>query len=156
MEGWAVAHRILVTKAALQANTHADWNAFIELLANTEFEDLAPSQRPAALVFRYESEVQNGGHLQYLVNVGRDRAKETVQSLYAIGAGAQARILERVLARWMATARLPPIDALEYVAIEDEGEFSDLDRDFHACAVTLVDLLRRHFADHEDWFVVRD
>jgi hypothetical protein len=58
-------NRILVTKAALRENDHADWNAFIQLLALTDYDELAPQQRAAHLVFWYESEVQNGGHLQY-------------------------------------------------------------------------------------------
>ena len=38
-------NRILVTKAVLQENDQADWNAFIQLLALTNYDELAPQQR---------------------------------------------------------------------------------------------------------------
>jgi hypothetical protein len=44
------------------------------------------SQRPAHLVFWYESEVQNGGHFQYFTNRSDHHIEETIQSLNALGA----------------------------------------------------------------------
>jgi Domain of unknown function (DUF4375) len=119
-----------------------------------DWEELTPSQRPAALAFRYESEVQNGGNLQYLINNGAGRGDETVHALKQIGAASQAGVLEEALRRWRAAARLSPADSLEYQAIAGEAEFDALDRDFHACQITLIDVLRHHFAEHKEHFVM--
>jgi hypothetical protein len=147
--------RAVVTKAALSQNSHADWNAFVDLLA-TAYDDLAPGQRQAHLVFWYESEVQNGGHLQFFLNQSHDRAKETVLALDALGAPEHAQVLEQAVARWSGAARLPPADAMEYSAVASEMEFEDLDRAFHDCRVPLVETLRRHFMEHEGDYIIRE
>jgi hypothetical protein len=146
--------RTLVTKAAIVDNSRADWNGFVDLIAITDYIDLTPTQRPAHLVFWYESEVQNGGHLQYFTNQGLERGEEAIASLDALGAGAYARILEQAQARWRSAKRLPPADALDYVAVALEAEFDDLDLAFGNCDVTLIQVLERHFAKHKDDFVV--
>lgn len=51
-------------KQELEHSPWLVWNAFVDLLATEKYEDLSPEQRPAHLVFWYESEVQNGGHMQ--------------------------------------------------------------------------------------------
>jgi hypothetical protein len=149
-------NRILVTKAALQENDQADWNAFIQLLALTDYDELAPQQRAAHLVFWYESEVQNGGHLQYFTNNSYERSEEALRSLVELGAGGHARVLEQALTRWRSAARLRPADAMEYVAVALEAEFDDLDTAFHNCEVTLMQVLQRHFVEHEGNFIVRE
>ena len=147
--------RLPVTKKALEENAGAAWNAFIELVATTSYEDLTPAQRPAHLVFWYESEVQNGGHLQYFTNRGDERGDETIQSLRALGADAQARVLGQALASWRSAVRPVPADADEYVAIALGGEFDDLDKAFHECPIQLIDALKRYFAHHESDFIAR-
>ena len=149
-------NRILVTKAALRENDHADWNAFIQLLALTDYNELAPQQRAAHLVFWYESEVQNGGHLQYFTNHSYERSEEALRSLVELGASGHARVLEQALTRWRSAARLRPADVLEYVAVALEAEFDDLDTAFHDCEVTLMQVLQRHFVEHEGNFIVRE
>ena len=69
---------------------------------------------------------------------------------------AHARVLEQALTRWRSAARLRPADALEYVAVALEAEFDDLDTAFHDCEVTLIQVLRRHFVEHEGNFIVRE
>lgn len=58
------------TKQEVDAEPFRFWNAFVNVLAMKDYDDLSPEQRPAHLVFCYESEVQNGGHFQYFVNHG--------------------------------------------------------------------------------------
>jgi hypothetical protein len=149
-------NRIVVTKKALEENRYADWNAFVDLLAMTDYDALMPSQRPAHLVFWYESEVQNGGHLQYFHNRGHERGEETIRALDTLGADTQAGILKQALAKWKSTARRPPADVQEYSAIALQGEFDDLDDAFYGCPVQLTELLERHFAEHEADFIVRE
>jgi hypothetical protein len=42
---------------------------------------LSAEQRPAHLVFWYESEVQNGGHFQYFENRGTEHLAATIEAL---------------------------------------------------------------------------
>jgi uncharacterized protein DUF4375 len=130
-------------------DNHATWNAFVQQLAMTHYDDLTPAQRPAHLVFWYESEVQNGGHLQYFLNRGDAHGEETTQSLHALGADAQARIFQQALIRRRSVARSAPADAQEYAAEALEGEFDDLDQAFHTCPKQLVEVLRLHLAERE-------
>jgi hypothetical protein len=69
------------------------WNGFVELLALSRPEELTPEQRPAQLVFWYQSEVLNGGHLQYVVNRGSAEAREAIGALESFGATEHARLL---------------------------------------------------------------
>jgi hypothetical protein len=149
-------NRILVTRKALEEDPHADWNAFINVLAMTQYDDLTPVQRIAHLAFWYESEVLNGGHLQYFNNRGIEDGEETIQALDSIGVGAKARILERGIERWMSKARKRTIDLEEYVAIASEEEFNDLDAAFCEAFEEITKALERYLARHEADFIVRD
>jgi hypothetical protein len=146
--------RIVITKADLETNPHAAWSAFIELL-NFGSEVLQTKfQWPAQLVFWYESEIQNGGHLQYFLNEGADPA-ETVSALDMFGATPQARILEEALQRWKSRPRPGRDDPFDYFAMARENEFHDLDKAFGACAVPLMDVLKSHFEEHESEYIIR-
>ncbi|MFT6816097.1 MAG: hypothetical protein ACJAZ3_002014 [Sphingobacteriales bacterium] len=37
------------------------WNAFVDILAMEDYNDLGDIQKPAHSIFWYESEIQNGG-----------------------------------------------------------------------------------------------
>lgn len=112
---------------------------------SVSYDDLSVSQRPASLVFRYDSEVNNGGHLQYFLNCGIERVEETIQALQALGAHHHAEILRAAFARWMSAARLPPADLMEFSAVASEGEFADLDDAFHE--LNLGPILERYVAE---------
>jgi len=121
-----------------------------------DYRELAPRQRAAHLVFWYESEMQNGGHLQFFTNQSGARAEETVSALEAIGAPAHAVVLTRALARWQACEHLPPADSEEFVARALEPEFVELDSAFHNCEMTLITVLQRHLAQFEAEYIVRE
>jgi hypothetical protein len=65
-----------LTQQQVDAQPFRIWNAYVDLLAMEDYHDLVEQQRPAHLVFWYESEVQNGGHLQYFEN-----RQETIDAL---------------------------------------------------------------------------
>jgi len=46
--------------SAVAERPYLVWNAFVDVLAMTEYADLTPAQRLPRLAFWYESEVQNG------------------------------------------------------------------------------------------------
>jgi hypothetical protein len=145
--------RVTLTKAELDAAPYAVWNAFIDLIA-TSFEfELTPLQRSAQLVFRYESEVQNGGHLQFFVNGAGEDAEETVTALGALGAPAQAHVLKQALARWNSVPR--PEFVGDYSAMASKQEFRDLDHAFSNCPSPLTEALEGHLAEHEVEYVVK-
>lgn len=148
--------RVLITRKAVEEDKHAVWNGFVQFLAMAKYDELAPSQRGAHLAFFYDAEVQNGGHLQYFENRRDDPVTETIQALDALGAHAQARILEQAVARWNSAGRLPAADLDEYVAIALEGEFEDLDGAFYRCPVQILDHLGHHLAAHEADFIERE
>ena len=149
-----VSKRAVVTKADLKTNRHAVWNAFIDLIATSFEHELTPLQRSAQLVFRYESEVLNGGHLQFFVNSTGEDADETIAALDALGASAQARVLEQAVARWNSVPR-PPADLRDYSAMERKHEFRCHDRAFSDCPSPLTEALERHFAEHEAEYIIR-
>lgn len=133
--------RRTVAAAALRREPHLVWNAFIDLLALEDYDDLSPLQRKAHLVFWYESEVQNGGHGQYFENQGCRRLREAIAALCELGLACQAAVLSRAA------------DILDAGTAFPEGLAEELDRAFHACAPSATAALERHLATHQDDYV---
>jgi hypothetical protein len=143
-----------VSENDLRANPYAVWNAFVDLLARSKYEDLHPTQRGAHLAFWYDSELQNGGHLQYFLN-RQDRIHNTGAALRALGALEQADVFEQALSVWRSRSRTPPASAEEYVETALDGEFDTLDSAFYRCSISITEVLQRHLAEYEKNFVVR-
>src|SRR5438876_6695514 len=113
-----------LTKQEVDAQPFRVWNAYVDLLAMEDYRDLAEEQRPAHLVFWYESEVQNGGHLQYFENRGTELLQETVNALGLLGAGCQQQIL-REAGEVLVSRTRPPIRTVpEFSAAALKAEFS--------------------------------
>jgi hypothetical protein len=129
------------------------WNAFVDLLAMEHYDDLSPVQRPAHLVFWYESEVQNGGHLQYFENRGTETLAATIEALGLLGATGQQQVLEEAGAQWLIHSRQPVETAQEFCDIAMEGEFEAFDSRFHACSPSLEECLRSYLAQHQASFI---
>lgn len=120
-----------------------DWNRFVHLLASKPYGELVPAQRPAHLVFWYESEVQNGGHLQYFANRGVERAAETIQALDKLGAKQFSSLLGEALDRQNSMQRSQIESVEEFCCEAQRGEFEDLDAAFCQASPTLADFLER-------------
>ena len=133
---------------AAEKEPHLVWNAFIDLIAVEGYEDLSVTQRKAHLVFWYDSEVQNGGHGQYLENQGTQRLRETIAALHELGLPCQGRVLERVA---QAFAVAPRGAAWEAVLAGDVIE--QLDAAFHACSPDVDSGLKRHLGLHQEEYV---
>src|SRR5260370_42147470 len=80
-----------LTKQQADAEPFRVWNAYVRLLAGERHEDLSPEQRPAHLVFWYESEVKNGGHLSYFGNRGTEHLTAAIGGLGGAGWSCQQR-----------------------------------------------------------------
>ena len=130
----------------------ARWNAFIDLIATENYEDLADEQRIAHLAFFYDSEVQNGGHFQYFVNAHAQRASETIAALRGVGADDQASILADALKRWDRRPR-PKISTAKDFVSAGQSMFVDLDSCFHDSTPSIRQCLERYLDDHEPMFI---
>lgn len=144
---------ILRTLTKQEAEPWQVWNAFVDLLAMEEFESLTPEQRPAHLVFWYESEVQNGGHFQYFENRGTELLAATVEALVLLGATCQQQVLREAGERWLSRSRPRVETAQEFCDTALEGEFDSFDSRFHACSPTLQQCLESHLEQHQASFV---
>lgn len=132
----------------------AAWNALVDLLCSSTEAELSAEQLPAFHAFWYDAEVQNGGHLQYLLNRGHDEAARAVPSLRSLGAHDHAALLEKALTRYQAANRRPPRWPWEYVKRAREGEFDEIDLGYHAIKPTLLEILEAHLQRHQPLFVV--
>lgn len=137
-----------VERLQLQRDPYLVWNAFIDLLAMEEYDDLTAVQRKAHLVFWYDSEVQNGGHGQYFDNRGVNRLAETVAALRDLGLPCHAQVLSRAAA---ALAVAEP--GSEWVDALHDGFIDELDAEFHRCTPTVTEALERHIGSHADEYV---
>ena len=142
-----------LTKQEVDAQPFRVWNAYADLLAMEDYRDLAEEQRPAHLVFWYESEVQNGGHLQYFENRGTELLQETVNALGLLGAGCQQQIL-REAGEVLVSRTRPPIRTVpEFSAVALKEEFSAFDSRFHACSPSLQECLEAYLVRRQSSFV---
>jgi hypothetical protein len=143
-----------ITKREVDGSPYLVWNAFGDLLAVEIYEELAPEQRPAHLVFWYESEVQNGGHLQYFENRGTKSLNETIQALGVSGATCHQKILREAVDLFLGRERLRIQTREGYSAVALEGEFAELHLPFGDCSPSLIECLQAHLAVHQSSFFV--
>lgn len=132
------------------------WNAFVDLLANEEFDSLTTIQRAAHLAFWYDSEIQNGGHLQYFENAAGRSANEAILALQSIGGAAQAEVLSTALREWTRVSRQPHASASDYSEAALDGEFEDLDEQYAACEPSVIALLQVYLDQYEAEFLEYD
>jgi hypothetical protein len=142
-----------LSKQAVDAKPYWLWNAFVDLLAMEDYKDLSPIQRAAQLVFWYESEVQNGGHLQFFENRGVDYLEETIQSLGLLGAGCQREVLVTATQLWLSKHRPPKQTVEEYCEVALDREFAELDKLFDQCDPPLQQRLEEYLSNHQSEFV---
>lgn len=143
-----------LTKREVEAEPFRVWNAYVDLLARENYRDLNSVQRPAHLVFWYESEVQNGGHLQYFENQGTEHLAETIDSLGLLGASGQQQVLREAGDFFLSRLRRRRKTVKEFCDAALEDEFSTLDSRFYDCSPSLQECLQAYLAQHQSAFVV--
>src|SRR5260221_12699759 len=126
-----------LSKRDIDNSPYCVWNAFVDVLATEPYQDLTAEQRAAHLVFWYESEVQNGGHLQYFENRGTEHLVETVEALGLLGAVCQQQILQEARVLWVGQSRKRIETVAEFCTTALEGEFAALDSRFGKCDPSL-------------------
>lgn len=129
-----------------------NWNTFVQT-SYREYEELDLRQRPAHLVFLYEGEVQNGGHMQYFENLGTDRLQETLDALESLGAHCQRAVLQQAGELLLSRPRERFASAEEYVTAALEDEFGEFDRAFHRCSPSLIECLVAFFNRNQSLYV---
>ena len=117
-----------------EENRYVQWNAFIDLIALEDYEDLTDVQRLAHLVFWYDSEVQNGGHLQYFANSSGSRAIEAVEALSELGIECERDILNDAV-DYLSRNPLTEFESADDYVEEAQGHaFEVFDQRYYACA----------------------
>jgi hypothetical protein len=140
-----------VKKLDLEKQSHLGWNAFIDLIAIENFQDLTDIQKIAHLIFWYDAEVNNGGHLQYFLNSAGLRVFETLDALSQVELECQKAILTEALE----VAQSVPISTIhtvdDYIAEATDDKFGRLDHRYYAHQAEvdkfLEEYLRMHFED---------
>jgi len=128
----------------------------VDLLAKSTLAELSDTQRPPHLVFWYESEVQNGGHLQFFENRPGELIEPTLAALRVLGAEAYLPILNDATLRWRSQSRERLETVAEYVSTALDGEFEDLDRAFYEARPPLTQLLETYLDKNVSEFVLVD
>jgi hypothetical protein len=142
-----------LTKQEVKAEPYRVWNAYVDLLAMEDFGELSPEQRPAHLVFWYESEVQNGGHFQYFENRGTEHLAATIEALGLLGATCQQQVLREAGELWLSRSRSRAKTVQEFCDTALEGEFESFDSRFHGCSPSLQQSLEAHLERHQGSFI---
>jgi hypothetical protein len=144
--------RILSRKSVEEA-PYLIWNAFIDILANEDENDLSDRQRDAQRSFWYDSEVQNGGHLQYFENSDRSDYADVVRSLREIGAQGQATILEQASKQYLRskTSRLNGL--FNFLQKAKEGIYADYDSRYYAARPEMNAILAGYLRQNIEEFV---
>lgn len=144
-----------VGKRQLEHEPYIIWNECVDLLATSSYNSLSETQRIAYLVFWYDAEVQNGGHLQYFENQSTSRLGETISALNKLGAICQSVVLTQAEEHYRFRAYKKPQSAEEFVELAQKGEFGEYDRAFHACQPAITELLQAFLQAYEAEFIER-
>jgi len=129
------------------------WNAFIDLLAMEDYKNLTPTQQVAQLAFWYDSEIQNGGHLQFFENRGTEHLESTIVALEKLGATAQQKILTEAGKKWSAEIRSEIESVEDYVSEALEAEFEDSDNLYYECDPSINDFLEKYLDTYKGEFI---
>ena len=142
-----------LNRTTLEQKAYEAWNSFVNLLAKESYRDLDEVQRVAHLCFWYDSEVQNGGHLQYFENRGTMLLNETLSALLLLGAECQRGVLE-MAGRLFNSKPRGRIETVEnYVAAAHSSEFAASDSAYHACQPTIQKLLADYLERNKSHFI---
>jgi hypothetical protein len=142
-----------LNRSLLEGKPYEAWNAFVNLVATESYEHLDNVQRVAHLCFWYDSEVQNGGHLQYFENRGTMLLDETLAALRLLGAECQRAVLETA-GRLFSSRLRDRIETVEdYVAAAHGSEYAASDSAYHACKPAIQKLLADYFERNKSHFI---
>jgi len=145
--------KVFLKKDEIDQDRHLVWNSFINFISTSSFEELDNVQRVAHLCFWYDSEVQNGGHLQYFENQGTQKIKETLDSLSQLKAFHQQKLLNSAYKQYNSKIRATIRTVQQFVNAALEGEYEKLDNKYFEYTPTVIDLLDVYLKENLDRFI---
>ena len=144
-----------VHRGDLQRDPYAAWNALVDVIAYSKhYGTMSEIQRAPHLAFRYESEVQNGGHLQFFENEPVDAIEQTLVSLGVLGADVYVPILSEAINRRRSRPRQSLQSGSDYVEEALGGEFADLDLAYYNAQPSMIKLLEDYLHQWQDEFII--
>ncbi|MGB5105819.1 MAG: DUF4375 domain-containing protein [Candidatus Zixiibacteriota bacterium] len=142
-----------ISRGSIVAEPNIVWNTFIEILATENIAELAPLQQRARLVFQYDAEVQDGGHLQFFEDSAGGDADSALEALIAFELFEQAEIIKSAAAPRRSKTRTPILTAAEYENQALEGEFEEFDSAYYACESSVTEAFELHLKRHFDEYL---
>lgn len=142
-----------ISKSELLSKEYLIWNAFIDLVTMEDEDDLTSIQKNGQRAFVYDSEIQNGGHLQYFENLRLKHYDEIIGSLISMNAPIQADILKRAALIFQSIDRPVIENKYQYSEIALEGEFDKLDGEYYKASPTLTELMEEYLNNNTNEFI---
>ena len=145
--------KVKLTQKEVDADSNLIWNTFIDIIGGGEDPSRTPLQEHCHYCFRYDSEVLNGGHLQFFENNGINYAKRVLFALSGLGLIAPSRILSEALSlaekhEW------PRFENLEeYVEGAREKEFNGFDDAYYELKPSVSESLEQVLIRQQSEFV---
>jgi len=145
-----------IDKETAENDQWAIWNAAVDMLAMEDLDLFSSIQTTASLVFWYQAETMNGGHLQFFENRGSAEVPATIDALKKMSVPQIGDILQEAIRLWESKER-PPLETVDdFVAEALEEEFADLDRRFYEADTDLQNALENYVLANRDEFVEID
>mgnify|MGYP001263600490 CR=1 FL=1 len=129
------------------------WNSFIDLLAMESEDDLTEIQKHAQRAFWYESEIQNGGHLQYFENFRMKDYSDIINSLKFIGANNHSIVLTKASNLFISKNRNPIKSIIGFVMKAKEGEYDNFDFEYNEISPDMNHYLSEYLKKYQDDFI---
>ena len=143
-----------LTKEQIANEPWIEWNAFIELLTMEEYNDLTRNQQIASSLFWYDSEVQNGGHLQYFLNQGVKNVIATLSALESTENKEFYELLKLALSKYE-SLNLSGIEDIEnYIEEALEDHFGEMDERYYSIEPTIQSILEEYLKKNKDQFIM--
>lgn len=142
-----------LTKEQIEKEPWQIWNSFVDLVAMEEYDDLTETQKVASAIFWYHSEVQNGGHMQYLANHGIEHLRETIKALEKIGNKDFLPLLSEANKIYSSLDLEGIEDVEEYVDIALDNHFGECDDKFYDIVPTLDEILEKYLYEYQNEFI---
>jgi hypothetical protein len=154
-----MAKYIELQKDEVKKEPNLIWNSFIQLITEST-EELSENQSIAQFAWQYDSEVQNGGHLQYFENqylLFEDKLpvviEKTTEALKTLGATKYAEILSKARDKYFSRTRKHPSTTEEFCDLELENEFVELDNQYYDCSPGMSYYLKTFLESHMEDFI---
>lgn len=129
------------------------WNSFVDLVSMEQYDDLTPVQKVGSALFWYNSEVQNGGHMQYLINHGISHLKSTINAFETIENNDFTPLLKKAITIYNTLDLSSIANVEDYVEMALQDYFSECDQKFHQIEPSLEDILEEYLRNNQSAFI---